>query len=165
MGPIRFRVMVLVLEAGYSLFLSPYRALEAAGLAPGQTVVELGCGPGIYTLPAAQIVGSAGTVYALDTNPRAITYLGNKARAAGASNIKGIKAHAADSHLPDGLFDLAFVPGFARPMGNTDALWSEVHRIVKDGGILAIEGGLQPPLTLFRPESEQGRVTRYQKIT
>ena len=163
-GPIRFRLMVLVLDGGYRLFLNPYRSLEAAGLAPGQTVIELGCGPGVFTLPAARIVGSGGTVYALDTNPHAVAYLRSKSRTAGASNIKVSGAHAADTHLPDGLFDLAFVPGFARPVGSSDAVWSEVHRILKIGGILAIEGRLRPSPSLFRLESEQGRVTRYRMI-
>jgi len=54
------------------LFRNPYRLLRAAGLKPGQTVLEVGCGPGFFTIPTARIVGEKGMVYAVDINPLAI---------------------------------------------------------------------------------------------
>ena len=33
---------------------------------PGDTVVDLGCGPGFFTLPLAEMVGEAGRVVAVD---------------------------------------------------------------------------------------------------
>ena len=40
--------------------LTPQELLEEAGLRPGMAVVDYGCGPGLLTLLAAKIVGSAG---------------------------------------------------------------------------------------------------------
>ena len=54
------------------IFRNPYKVLKAAGLKSGQKVLEVGCGPGFFTLPAARIVGNEGSVYAIDTNPFAI---------------------------------------------------------------------------------------------
>jgi len=51
---------------------NPYKILERAGLKPGQNVLEVGCGPGFFTIPAAHIVGEEGKVYAVDTHPLAI---------------------------------------------------------------------------------------------
>jgi len=54
------------------IFRNPYRLLEVAGLKSGQKVLEVGCGPGFFTLPAAKIVGEEGYIYAVDVHPLAI---------------------------------------------------------------------------------------------
>ncbi len=54
------------------IFRNPYRLLEVAGIKSGQKVLEVGCGPGFFTIPAAKIVGEEGSIYAVDTHPLAI---------------------------------------------------------------------------------------------
>ena len=54
------------------LFRNPDKLLKAAGLKSGQKVLEVGCGPGFFTIPAAKIVGEEGFVYAVDVHPLAI---------------------------------------------------------------------------------------------
>lgn len=49
--------------------------LHRFGLSEGQRLVELGCGPGAFTLPAAEIVGPTGRVYAADINPKLLDHL------------------------------------------------------------------------------------------
>jgi ubiquinone/menaquinone biosynthesis C-methylase UbiE len=44
------------------LVRNPYKLLKAAGLEEGQKVIEVGCGPGFFTIPAARIVGDEGHV-------------------------------------------------------------------------------------------------------
>jgi len=52
--------------------------LERIGISKGQTVLDFGCGYGIYTIPVAKIVGKQGRVYALDKEvPETLTN-GNK---------------------------------------------------------------------------------------
>ena len=48
------------------LVRNPYKLLKAAGLEEGQKVIEVGCGPGFFTIPAARIVGDEGHVYAVE---------------------------------------------------------------------------------------------------
>jgi predicted methyltransferase len=57
-----FRGICFVHETLYGLFRDPYKALDAAGLEAGQDVLEVGCGPGFFTVPAARIVGKDGSV-------------------------------------------------------------------------------------------------------
>ncbi|GAG34387.1 unnamed protein product [marine sediment metagenome] len=48
----------------------PVGLLGSIGLGAGSTLVDIGCGPGFFTLPASVIVGAEGRVYALDTEPK-----------------------------------------------------------------------------------------------
>ncbi|MGQ9498569.1 MAG: methyltransferase domain-containing protein, partial [Desulfotomaculales bacterium] len=46
--------------------------LQEADLKEGFRVLDYGCGPGSYVVPAARMVGETGQVYALDIHPLAI---------------------------------------------------------------------------------------------
>jgi precorrin-6B methylase 2 len=118
---------------------NPYRSLETAGLKHGQKVVEVGCGPGFFTIPAAKIVGEKGLIYAIDVNPRAVRRVEEKMRKYGISNIKPILGNAANSGLQDSSIDLAFIFGLRYVAGGLSNLISEMYRILKLGGILSFE--------------------------
>jgi precorrin-6B methylase 2 len=118
---------------------NPYRSLEAAGLKPGQKVMEVGCGPGFFTIPAAKIVGEKGLIYAIDVNHRAIKRVEEKMQKYGLSNIKPILNNAADSGLQEGSIDLSFIFGLRYIAGGLSNLISEMYRILKSGGILSFE--------------------------
>ena len=121
------------------LLKNPYRSLETAGLRPGQTVLEVGCGPGFFTIPAAKMVGEEGFIYAIDINPRAIRRVEEKKRKYGMENIRPIQGNAANSGLPDNSIDLAFVFGLRYIAGGLGNLVAEMHRILKTGGMLSFE--------------------------
>jgi hypothetical protein len=44
------------------------------------------------------------------------------------------------------------------------AIWPELHRLLKPGGILAVEGRLRPPSRLFEIRQCQGRIARFRKL-
>ena len=47
--------------------LDPLNFLRSNGLSSGMCIADIGCGPGFFTLSAAEIVGAEGKVYAIDT--------------------------------------------------------------------------------------------------
>ena len=118
---------------------NPYRLLEAAGLKPGQKVLEVGCGPGFFTIPAAKMVGEKGLVYAIDVNHRAIKRVEEKMQKYGIVNIKPILGNAADSGSPEQSIDLVFVFGLRYVAGGLSNLISGIHTILKPEGILSFE--------------------------
>jgi ubiquinone/menaquinone biosynthesis C-methylase UbiE len=159
-----FKMMSLVHETLYGLFRDPYKVLQAAGLKPGQKVLEVGCGPGFFTIPAARIVGENGSVCALDISPLAIERVQQKIEKEGLTNIKTILADAAQTGLPDQSFDLIFVFGLAHPVGDAEDISAELDRLLKPAGILSIEGR---PWTvaseLFHPLKRQRRISQFRK--
>ena len=160
---LHFKMMSFVHETLYGLFRDPDKALKAAELEPGQKVLEVGCGPGFFTVPAARIVGEEGSVLAFDINPVAVEHVRRKIEEAGVTNARVIVADATKTDLPAGSFDLAFVFGLARPIGDMAAIWAELHRLLKPQGILSIEGRLRPPERLFRFVRRQGRTAQFRK--
>jgi len=121
------------------IFRNPYKLLRAAGLKPGQKVLEVGCGPGFFTIPASKIVGEEGFVYAVDVHPLAIERVKEKIEREGIKNITPILANASDTGLPDRSIDLAFLFGLQYIAGGLKNVISEMHRILKPGGVLSFE--------------------------
>ena len=155
--------MSFIHETLYGLFRDPYKALKAAGVQAGQRVLEVGCGPGFFTIPAAEIVEEEGNVTAIDVNPLAVEHVQQKINTQGVINAKAIEVDAARTSLPDQGFDLVFVFGFARPIGEMEAIWAELHRLLKPAGILSVEGRLQPQRELFQLVKRQGRISQFRK--
>ena len=120
-------------------FRNPQRLLKAAGLKPGQKVLEVGCGPGFFTIPAAKIVGNEGVVYAVDVHPLAIERVKEKIEKEGIKNIKPILTNASNTGLPDQSIDLAFIFGLRYIAGGLGNVIAEIHRILKPGGVLSFE--------------------------
>lgn len=84
---------ILTGESGpKKVFLKPLPLLQAAGLKAGDRVVDLGSGGGYFTLPAAEIVGLGGRVFAVDHNGEVLSSLIKSATAEGLRNIQPLAA-------------------------------------------------------------------------
>jgi len=118
---------------------NPYKLLTTAGLKPGMHVLEVGCGPGFFTLPAAKMVGDQGLVYAVDVNPFAIKRILKKMKRTGTKNIVPVCTNASKTDLPAQSIDLAFLFGLPRIAGGMENLILELHRVLKPEGRVAFE--------------------------
>jgi ubiquinone/menaquinone biosynthesis C-methylase UbiE len=164
-----FRLMALVHHDIYGLLRDPANALTLAGVKEGQTVLEVGCGPGFFTVEAARMVGENGSVIALDINPVAMEWIQWKIEQAGVSNIEPLLAEAGRTGLADASVDLAFVFGLELDGRAMEPIYRELHRVLKTGGTLAIEGKGRPPREQFRhvqgpPELLTFTISRYEKV-
>ena len=121
------------------LVRNPYKLLKAAGLEEGHKVLEVGCGPGFFTIPAARIVGNEGLVYAVDIHPRAVERVKKKIEKEALPNITASCVNASDTGLPGESVDLAFVFGLRYIAGGLENVVFELHRVLKPGGILSFE--------------------------
>jgi ubiquinone/menaquinone biosynthesis C-methylase UbiE len=121
------------------LVRNPYKLLNGAGLKKGQKVVEVGCGPGFFTIPAAGIVGDEGHIYAIDIHPRAVDRVKRKIQKAALKNVTPLCVNASNTGLPSGSIDFAFLFGLRSIVGGFESMIFEIHRVLKPGGILSFE--------------------------
>jgi len=68
--------------------------LQAAGLAAGMRVLDLGCGLGHVSALAGQVVGPTGSVLGLDQSPDALAAARDRAERAGTTNVHFIEGDA-----------------------------------------------------------------------
>lgn len=96
-------------------------AWRQAGFTVGQTILDVGCGPGHATLELAEIVGPTGRVVAVDRSRRFLDALESTARARGHAHIDTREHDLHDAALPKDLEE------------SCDAAWSRwVFAFVKD---------------------------------
>jgi 16S rRNA (guanine1207-N2)-methyltransferase len=123
--------------------------LEAIELRPGWRVLDLGCGSGVLALAAA-MRGSATSVLAVDSNPRAVECVLRGAERNGVSDRVTALLDSDGSGIPTRYFDAALAnpPYFSRNRISESFLRS-MHRSVKPGGLIAV--------VTKQPEWFQGR--------
>src|SRR5579862_8737961 len=129
----------LIHDSLYRVFVNPYRLLGNAGLRSGKIVLEVGCGPGFFTVPAAKIVGNEGHLIALVINPAAVQHVKREVEGAKLTNVEVILADAARTGLPDDSVDIAFLFGVLHSIKNMDPILLEMHRVVRNGGAMAVQ--------------------------
>ena len=78
-------------------------AWRRAGFTTGQTLLDLGCGPGYATLDLAGIVGPAGRVIGIDRSRRFLGAGAARARALGLQNIEWREQDLDETDLPAAL--------------------------------------------------------------
>jgi len=121
------------------LVRNPNKILRAAGLEESQKVLEVGCGPGFFTIPAARIVGDEGHIYAVDVHPRAVARVKKKVEKAALKNVTPLCVNASNTGLPGGSVDLVFLFGLRSIAGGLESVIFELYRALKPEGILSFE--------------------------
>jgi ubiquinone/menaquinone biosynthesis C-methylase UbiE len=106
--------------------------------ARGQTIADLGCGPGYFTFSLAEAVGPEGTVYAVDSDAKAIRALERRAKKHGYHNIKIFTSSATHlSFIKDRSVDFILADGLLCSMApqHQDAATREIQRILKPDAV------------------------------
>ncbi len=119
--------------------------LERASVRPGITVLDAGCGPGRLTLPAAERVGPAGRVVALDIQPRMIERLRRRAQAQGIANVETVLAGLGAGRLPAETFDVALLVTVLGEIPDKAGALREIHDALRPGGVLSVTEVLPDP--------------------
>jgi len=100
----------------------------------GQTIADIGCGPGYFTFQLAEAVGPTGTVYAVDSDTKAIKALEKRAKKQGYHNIKTFTASATNlSFIKDESVDFILADGLLCSMApqHQESAVNEMKRILK----------------------------------
>ncbi|MDO8567907.1 MAG: class I SAM-dependent methyltransferase, partial [Dehalococcoidales bacterium] len=86
----------------------PEAILNEIGLRPGATFVDVGCGGGYFTLPAARMVGKNGRVYGIDSYAASIAEIRELADREGLRNLELVTGKAEDNILCTSCADIVF---------------------------------------------------------
>ena len=117
-------------------FLPRKHILKEVGIELGFHVLDYGCGPGSYIIAAAELVGKAGKIYALDSNPLAIQMVHTMASKKHLTNVETICSDC-KTGLPDSSVDIILLYDTFHDLGDPDGVLEELRRVLKPGGILS----------------------------
>ena len=125
--------------------------LDRIGIRPGERVLELGPGPGAFTVRAARRTEPGGSLVAVDIQPKMIAALEQRVQEAGLTNVETHVASAYELPLEDESVDRAFLVTVLPEIPDRVRALAELFRVLKPGGILSItEEFLDPDYPLVR---------------
>jgi len=113
----------------------PMRFLARLDVQAGQTVLDLGCGPGFWTLPLAEIVGPAGTVWALDVSQEMIDTLTARHPP---PQVRPLRGELPAIDLADGSVDWIWAAFVFHEVEPPQRLAAEMRRVTRPGGQVAV---------------------------
>jgi ubiquinone/menaquinone biosynthesis C-methylase UbiE len=118
------------------------RLVDLAGIQPGATVLDVGCGKGAATVPAAKAAGPSGRVTGVDASAAMLAHAAAAIRAHGLANVTLLRADATDPPLPSDSMDVLMASSVIQFL---DRPRQAVHRwlsLLAPGGTLALSWGM-----------------------
>ncbi|MBX9791956.1 MAG: class I SAM-dependent methyltransferase [Pirellulales bacterium] len=134
------------------------KLLAALKIKPGQTVCDLGCGNGYYTLELARLVGPQGKVLAVDIQPEMLHLLDLRVKEAGLANVEPIQSTPIDPKLPPASCDLILVVDVYHEFGYPEQMLAALHKALKpDGRLVLVEFRAEDLLVPIKPEHKMSK--------
>lgn len=138
----RYDLMLWVISFGRERAFRQ-KQIELAGIAPGECILDVGCGTGTLAIEAKHRVGESGKVYGIDPSPEMVARARMKARKS-AVEVTFDTAAIEAIPFPDATFDVVLstvmlhhLPDEARHEG-----FREIRRVLKPGGrLFAVDFG------------------------
>jgi protein-L-isoaspartate O-methyltransferase len=130
------------------LFGAPEQILDRSGVVPGMRVLEIGPGPGVYTVFLTRRVaaqGARGSITCVEIQPEMIEMLRERLQNAGVQNVEVIQGDGRDIPSTENSFDLVFLAGVLGETPDLPALFGECTRVLKPGGTLAVTEQISDP--------------------
>jgi ubiquinone/menaquinone biosynthesis C-methylase UbiE len=119
-------------------FNPPLEKISKSRIKEANYVLDYGCGPGSYTIAAAEKVGPNGKVFAADIHPLALEKVRKKAEKKRFNNIETIQTDC-NTNIDDESLDIVICFDVLHDIPNKNKLLKEFHRILKSNGILSLD--------------------------
>ena len=103
----------------------------------GGAAVDIGCGPGYWTIPMARLMGPTGRVYAVDLEESMLAALRTRLAAVPKLDVKVMRSTEDRLPLPARSVDFAFLACVLHELDGPGTL-REAARVLRPGGILGI---------------------------
>jgi SAM-dependent methyltransferase len=112
--------------------------LDAAGIAPGDHVLDVATGPGTVARRAAARAGASGQVTGCDISPAMLEIAASKPSEEGAAPIAYLRCPAGALDVPDDSFDVALCQQGLQFFHDRRAALAEMWRVLRPGGRLGL---------------------------
>jgi len=126
--------------------------LKALHFKPGQTVADLGCGNGFYTLKIAPQVSPGGRVLAVDIQPEMLQLLNERARVKKIEGIEPVLGTLIDPKLPDGKVDLVLCVDAYHEFSHPEQMLVAIRKSLSPRGrLVLVEFRAEDPKVPIKP--------------
>ncbi len=144
------------LDGGLRRWLHNPESIFSGLVQPGQTVADLGCGPGYFTLELARLVGENGQVIAADLQEQMLARVSSKAQQAGLLPRIHLNQCTTGQLGVSERIDFAVAFWMVHEVANQDAFLQEVYTMLKPGGkFLLVEPVVHVPGGKFKRTLEK----------
>ncbi len=142
------------------------KLIKALKIKPGQTVCDMGCGNGFYTLRMARMVGENGRVLAVDIQPEMLSLLDKQLKGKKIKNVEPILSTPIDPALPEGKVDLILIVDVYHEFSYPEQMLRAMRKSLSPGGRIALaEFRLEDPtvpIKLLHKMSKQQILKEYE---
>jgi SAM-dependent methyltransferase len=107
-------------------------------VAPGEVVLDLGCGAGTDLLVAAQMTGPTGRAIGVDMTPAMLERAAASARSMGLENVELHESLIEAVPLDDASVDLVISNGVIDLVPDKERVFDEIDRVLRPGGRLQL---------------------------
>ncbi len=114
----------------------PETTLKEIGVRAGMVFMDIGCGAGFFSIPAARLVGEKGKVYAVDADASAINRLKHEAMAKGLRNLNATVGAAEETVFCNECADIVFYSIVLHDFRNPAKVLRNAKRMIKPAGML-----------------------------
>lgn len=112
--------------------------LKALKIKPGDTVCDLGCGNGFYSVRLAKLVGEHGQVVAVDIQREMLELLKDRAEEEKVENIETVLGTVVDPKLPKASIDLVLLVDVYHEFSHPEQMLAAIRECLKPSGRVAL---------------------------
>ena len=123
----------------------PMQVIGWMGMQDGMHVLAIGPGPGTFTIEASRQIGETGKLHVIDIQPTIISKLNKRLQREKIGNVIAEVASAYELPFANGTFDRVFMITVLAEIPDRNKALTEIKRVLKDDGLLAIGEFLPDP--------------------